>query len=63
MFSLFIVLLSFSKYLATKCPFLNNKPCKVRPTLFDLNPVKLKYYLSMISLNKCTGSSKICVPK
>ena len=38
----------------------------VRPTLIDLNPVELKYYLFMISLNKCTGSSNIfkkCVPK
>ena len=40
----------------------------VRPTLIDLNPVKLKYYSFLISINKCTGScnvlsSKICVPK
>ena len=40
----------------------------VRPTLIDLNPVELKYYSFMISLNKCTGSChvlspKICVPK
>ena len=40
----------------------------VRPTIIDLNPVELKYYPFMISLNKCTGSCnvlspKICVPK
>ena len=40
----------------------------VRPTLFDMNPIELKYYLFMISLNKCTASGnvlspKICVPK
>ena len=40
----------------------------VRPTLIDMNPNELKYYLFMISLHKCTGncnvlSSKICVPK
>ena len=40
----------------------------VRPTLINLNPVELKYYPFMISLNKCTGSCnvlspKICVPK
>ena len=40
----------------------------VRPNLIDLNPVELKYYPFMISLNKCTGSCnvlspKICVPK
>ena len=33
-----------------------------------MNPVQLKYYLSIISLDKCTGScnvlsTKICVPK
>ena len=28
----------------------------LRPTLIDLNPVELKYYPFMISLNKCTGS-------
>ena len=71
MFNLFIVLLSFSSYLAcdrTKCLFLNDKPCRVRPTLIDVNPLELKYYPFMISLNKCTGSCivlspKICVPK
>ena len=40
----------------------------VRSTLIDLNPVELKYYPFMITLNKCTGSCnvlspKICVPK
>ena len=48
--------------------FLNDKPCIVRPTIIDMNPVEFKYYPFMISLNKCTGScnilsSKICVPK
>ena len=48
--------------------FLNDEPCMVRPTLIDLNPVELKYYPFMISLNKYTGSCnvlspKICVPK
>ena len=28
----------------------------IRPTLTDLNPVALKYYPLMISLNKCNGS-------
>ena len=63
-----IVLLSFSSSLATKSLSLNNKPCMVRPTLIDLNPVELKYYSFMISLDKCTRSCndlppKICVPK
>ena len=68
MFNLFIVLLSFSSSLATKRLFLNHKPCMVRPTLIDLNPVAHKYYPFMISLNKCTVSCnalppKICVSK
>ena len=48
--------------------FLNDEPCMVRPTLIDMNPVEVKYYPFMISLNKCTRicnvlSPKICVPK
>ena len=40
----------------------------VIPTLIDLNPVELKYYPFMVSLDKCSGSCnilspKICVPK
>ena len=57
MFSLikqvFIVLLSFSSSLATKCVSLNDKSCMIRPTLITLNPVKLKNYPFMISLDKC----------
>ena len=39
MFSLFIVLLGFSESLArdrTKCLFLDDEPCMVRPTLIDM---------------------------
>ena len=40
----------------------------VRPNLIDLNPVELKCYLFMISLNKCSRScnvlsQKISIPK
>ena len=68
MFSLikqvFIVLVSFSESLATKCVSLNDETCMVRPTLIDLNPIELKYYPFMISLDKCNVlSPKICVPK
>ena len=61
----FIALLSFSSSLAcvanvqTKFISLNNEPCMVRPTLLDLNPVELKYYLFLISLDKYTGSCKV----
>ena len=56
MFSLikqvFIVLSSFSSSVATKSVSLNDEPCMIRPTLIDLNPVEVKYYLFMISLDK-----------
>ena len=71
---MFIVLLGFIESLAhvakisdqTKCLSLNDEPCMVRPILTDLNSVEVKYYLFMISLDKCTGSCnalslKICV--
>ena len=35
----------------------------VRPNLIDINPVELKYYPFMISLNKCTGSCNVVSPK
>ena len=60
---MFTVLLSFSESLATKCMSLNNKPCMVRPTLINLNPVELKYYPFMISLDKCNESSNVLSPK
>ena len=64
----FIVLLSFSSSLATKCVSLNDEPRMIRPTLIDLNPVEFKYYPFMICLDKCNGScnvlsTKICIPK
>ena len=72
MFSLikkvFIVLLSFSESLTIKYLSLNDEPGMVRPNLMDVNPVELKYYPCMISLDKCTESCnvlspKVCVPK
>ena len=35
----------------------------VRPNLIDLNPVELKCYLFMISLNKCCRSCNVLSPK
>ena len=67
MFSLikqvFIVLLSFNKFLARKCLFLNDEPCMIRSTLIDMNPVELKYYPFMISLNACTANCNVLSPK
>ena len=63
MFSLFIVLLSFSESLATKCLFLNDEPCLVRPTLINLNTVQLKLYPFMISLDNCSGTCNVLSQK
>ena len=41
----------------TKYLFLNEKPCMVRPTLFDMNPVELKYYPFPISLNNASENT------
>ena len=35
----------------------------VRPTLIDMDPVKLKHYPFMISLNKCSGNRNVLTPK
>ena len=64
---IFIVLLRFSSSLAcvakvsdrTKCVSLNDKPCMVRSTLIDLNPIELKHYSIMISLDKCNESCNV----
>ena len=63
---MFILLLSLTSSLArnqTKCLFSNDKPCTVRPTLTDLDPIELKYYPFMISLDKYTGSFNVFSPK
>ena len=65
MFSLikvFIVLLSFSESLATKCVSLIDEPCMIIPTLIGLNPVEFKYYPFMIRLDKCNGSCNVLSP-
>ena len=64
----FIVLSSFSEYLAIKYMSLYDEPCMVWPTFYNLNPVELKYYPFMVSLDKCNGScnmlsQKIRLPK
>ena len=59
----FIITLSFSESLATKCLSLNNKSCMVRPGLIDLNPVELKHYPFTISLDNCNGSCDVSSPE
>ena len=39
----------------TKCLFLNDESCMIRLNIIDMNPNEFKYYLFMISLDKCTG--------
>ena len=75
MFSLikqvFIVILSYRESLTcvakvsdrTKCLSLNYEPCIVRPTVTDLNPVELKYYQFLISLDKCRRHCNVFLPK
>ena len=60
---MFIVLLSFTSSLATKCVSLNDETFMIRPTLIDLNPVQLNYYPFLISLDKCSGSCNVLSPK
>ena len=65
---MFIMLLSFSESLNTKCVSINDEKYMVRPTLADLNFVDLRYYPFMVSLDKFSRSCnilspKICVPK
>ena len=59
----FTVLLSFSESLAAERVSLNDESCMVRPTLTDLNPIELKYYPLLISLDKCNGSCNVLSPK
>ena len=64
-----IALLSFSKYLTTKCISLNIGLCMTSLTFVDLDPVELDYYPFIVSLDKCNGScsavdnlsTKLCV--
>ena len=53
---LFVVLLSFSDSLTTRCLFLIDQRRMVIPTLIDMSTVEPIYYPFMISLNKGTGS-------
>ena len=72
MFSLmkqvFIVLLDFDSTLAqvakveSKCLSLKDESCMARPTLINLNPVEIKYYTFMRSLDKYNESFNVLFP-
>ena len=65
----FIDWLRFGGSLGTECMTLYNEPCMTRPIIINLNPVELKYYQFVISLDTCSGSrnfiddlsTKICL--
>ena len=75
MFSLinqvFIVFLKLSRSLASlakvsdqaKFLSLKDEPSMVRPTLIDWNPIELKYYRFMISLDICNECCTVIPPK
>lgn len=56
----FIVLLSLSRSLVTKCISLKNQRCIARPKLIDLNPdelnQELRYYPFVYKLERYIGS-------
>ena len=66
----FIALLIFSGYSATKCLSLNNEQCIARLILIDLNPHELNDCPLIVNLDKCNRifnavddiSTKLCVP-
>ena len=66
----FIVFLSSGGSLATKCISLNNELCLIRPIFIDLYSDELRYYLFIVSLDRCNGccntfddpSGRTCVP-
>ena len=65
----FIVLVSFSGSLFTKCMSVNNETYFARPTLIDWNLTELHYHPFMLSLDRCNEncntlddpSCRICV--
>ena len=52
----FLILLSFSRPLATKCISLNCELCMTRFILTDLNPTDLNYFPFFIKQEMSTGS-------
>ena len=55
----FIVLLGFSRSLATKCMSLNDESCMIRSTFIDISSTELNYFTFTISLDKCNGSCNV----
>lgn len=49
----------FSGSLVTKGMPLNNKSCMIRPTLIDINPIRLSCYPLIISPGKYKGSYSV----
>ena len=53
-----------------KCLILNNRPCKARSTLVNINSDETIFYQFTVTVNKCGGScntiddpyTRVCVP-
>ena len=41
---------------ALKCVSMNNKECKIRPEIININSNEPSFYLYSILVNKCSGS-------
>ena len=69
-FVLELTVLSNSITGALDCLSMNNKKCKVRPKIVDINSNNSMFYPFSIKVNKCSGNcnnindpyAKICVP-
>ena len=70
MFILGLTVLSSTITGILKCVSMNNKKCKVKPKIVDINSNSPMFYPFSIKINKCSGNcnnindpyAKICVP-
>ena len=53
---LFVVTISFFSFNALKCVSMNNKECKIRPEIININSNETSFYPCSIKVNKCCGS-------
>ena len=53
---LFVVTISFFSFNALKCVSMNNKECKIRPEIININSNETSFYPCSIKVNKYCGS-------
>ena len=66
----FVVALTFFGCNALKCASMNNRECKIRPQITNINSNVPSFYPYSVKINKCSGScnnindpyGKLCVP-